>query len=147
MDLDNFAGSSHAAPEGFVDYIPSSEFMRMIGPVYARLEADKTTTVALFVRAEHLNSHAVAHGGMLATVIDSALGFNASRIAGASTVTANLSITYLGEVKEGDWLQVGVRVDRLGKRLVFLSCRGQVGEKTVVKADGVFAVKNRVGVT
>ncbi|MET4577672.1 PaaI family thioesterase [Ottowia thiooxydans] len=141
MDLDDSAGSPKAAPEGFSDYHATSEFMRQVGPVYARVESDNTVTVALFVRASHLNSHAVAHGGMIATVVDSALGFNASRIAGVPTVTANLSITYLSGAKEGDWLELAVQINRSGQRLVFLSCTGRVGHKTIVKADAVFAVK------
>lgn len=141
MNLDDFAESREVAPEGFSDYRATSEFMRQVGPVYARVEADNTVTVALFVRAGHLNSHAVAHGGMLATVIDSALGFNASRVAGVPTVTANLNITYLSGTKEGDWLEVAVQVNRSGQRLVFLSCIARVGNRTVVKADAVFAVK------
>lgn len=136
---------NESPPAGFVEYVPTGEFMRLLGPIHARHEADGTVTAGLYVRSSHLNTHAVAHGGLLATVVDSILGFNAARAAGAPIMTANLNIGYMGQVRQGDWLEVSVEVERTGKRLVFLSCRGRVGGKTVVKADGVFAVRRDGG--
>lgn len=114
--------------------------MRSLGPIYARQEVDGSVTAGLFVRENHLNVHQAAHGGLLATVADSILGFNAGKAAGGPIVTVNLSVSYLGRVKEHDWLEVAVRIDRVGRRLVFTSCQGHVGGEPVVKAEGVFAV-------
>ncbi|KAF1047518.1 MAG: hypothetical protein GAK38_01869 [Xylophilus sp.] len=114
--------------------------MRTLGLVYTRQETDGSITAGLFIHERHLNTHQVAHGGLLATVADSILGFNAGKAATAPVVTVNLSVSYLGRVKEHDWLEVAVRIERTGRRLVFASCLGQVGGQPVVKAEGVFSV-------
>ncbi|WP_325343492.1 PaaI family thioesterase [Xylophilus sp.] len=130
----------HIPPPGFVEYVPTGGFMRTLGLVYTRQETDGSITAGLFIHERHLNTHQVAHGGLLATVADSILGFNAGKAATAPVVTVNLSVSYLGRVKEHDWLEVAVRIERTGRRLVFASCLGQVGGQPVVKAEGVFSV-------
>ena len=127
-------------PPGFVEYVPTGGFMCLLGPVFAREEPDGTVTAGLRIGEQHLKTHQVAHGGLLATVVDSILGFNAGKAANAPIVTVNLNVSYLGRVNEHDWLEVPVRVERSGRRLVFASCLGQVNGQPVVKAEGVFSV-------
>lgn len=128
-----------APPAGFAPYPAISAFMGHIGPMFARLEEGGAITLALWVAAQHLNHQGAAHGGMLATLADSAMGNHAARAAGAGVATVHLGIDYLGRIQQGQWLQLRSSLDRQGKKLLFMQCLGEVDGETVLRCSAIFS--------
>src|SRR3954454_23186893 len=60
-------------PEGFERFDGGAAFMELVGPVYAR-GAGSDRVLGLRVENRHRNAGGVAHGGLLATLVDFALG-------------------------------------------------------------------------
>lgn len=60
-----------------------------------------TGRVLLDATDEHLNSHGTVHGGVLATMIDVAMGTAVATTGGDSPVTVSLTVTYLEPGRPG----------------------------------------------
>jgi len=70
--------------------------------------APLTCTVAMKVRADMTNGHAICHGGVVFTLADSAFAF-ACNSEGEATVAASASIDFLASAREGDELTATAR--------------------------------------
>jgi acyl-coenzyme A thioesterase 13 len=118
----------------------SSPFLTSLGPLYARSEGG-SVTIGLRIEEKHLNTRGVAHGGMLVTLADSALGIviAMSRSPPQPMVTVNLTADFADVARAGDWVEARVDVQKMGKRLAFASCHLWVGEKRILRASGIFA--------
>ena len=128
-------------PEGFrALQRGSSPFLSSLGPLYAKTEVSGIV-IGLRIGEKHLNTRGVAHGGMLVTLADSALGIAIamSRSPPHPMVTVNLSADFADAAREGDWVEARVDVQKIGKRLAFASCHLWVGEKRILRASGIFA--------
>ena len=134
-------------PEGFAPLFRTSPFLDALGPFYQREEGDG---IVLGVRVAewHTNARGVAHGGLLVTMADVALGYNAAyagveKRPGASPTalltTANLSVDFAGSAKLGDWVEARVDVQRVGRRLAFANAYLSVGDRRIARASAVFA--------
>lgn len=126
-------------PPGFEPWVPASPFMQgltAMGPLYV-----SGPVIALRVTEAHTNMHAIAHGGMLASLADCALGHALTQISGRPSVTVQMSIEYLRAVQPGQWLQARVQVEKQGRSLAHASCLLQVGDNIYVKANAVFAFR------
>ncbi|KGQ22480.1 PaaI family thioesterase [Thermus filiformis] len=88
------------------------------------------------VREEFLQGQGLVHGGILAALLDSALG-QAAESLGARVVTAELSLSYLRPVREGV-LRAQGWVVHPGRRLIHAVGEAFLGEERVVFAKGVF---------
>ncbi|RZK19032.1 MAG: PaaI family thioesterase [Hymenobacter sp.] len=78
----------------------------------------------MVVRPEHLSSPGVAHGGVLAGLLDAVLGAAALTLAftaGELVSTVEFKINYLHPVRLGDELRAVAQVDHAGKSLVVSS--------------------------
>jgi acyl-coenzyme A thioesterase 13 len=130
-----------AIPEGFKQLQRgSSRFLSSIGPLYAKGEG-KGTVIGLRIEERHLNTRGVAHGGMLVTLADCALGILIATLRSPPypMATVNLSADFADVARLGDWVEARVDVQKMGKRLAFASCHLQVGEKRILRASGIFA--------
>jgi uncharacterized protein (TIGR00369 family) len=130
-------------PDGFVPLVPGGTWLTHAGPLYQRDDpAHGGVVIALRLAQKHTNMRGIAHGGMLVTLADSALGRNMhlTRKPSAPMVSVNLSTDFLGAAKVGDWLEAHVSIRKHGARLSFAECELRVGEKVVVRCSGVFAV-------
>ena len=118
----------------------SSPFLTSLGPLYARSEG-AAMVIGLRIEEKHLNTRGVAHGGMLVTLADSALGIviAMSRTPPQPMVTVNLTTDFADVARAGDWVEARVDVQKIGKRLAFASCHLWVGEKRILRASGIFA--------
>jgi len=135
-----------AVPEGFTPLPgPFGPYFNALGPIYQRPGAGGTLCMALRLTEAHLNIQGFAHGGMLLTLADGALGINLGqqRQPPQRHVTVSMSADFLSSVKVGDWLEAHVSVRKLGRRLSFGECLLQVGERVVLRASGVFSVVER----
>ncbi|MOA09716.1 Thioesterase superfamily protein [compost metagenome] len=128
-------------PEGFERWTPSSPFMTHLADLGAFYRRDADGVMALRVGEPHTNMHGMAHGGLLATLADSALGHTIAQQLQVSVVTVQMSVEYLNAVKPGDWLQAHVRIDKQGRRLIYANCLLQVEGRVMLKANAVFAVR------
>jgi acyl-coenzyme A thioesterase 13 len=128
-------------PEGFTPLQRgSSAFLSSLGPLYAKAEG-AGVVIALRIEEKHLNTRGVAHGGMLVTLADSALGIAIAMLRSPPhpMVTVNLSADFADVARAGDWVEARVDVQKVGKRLAFASCHLWVGERRILRASGIFA--------
>lgn len=130
-----------AIPDGFERLDRMGRFLDHFGPVYTRRAGD-AVIVAVHVEEKHLNVRGLAHGGMLVSLADSALGINLSHLADPPRpmVTVNLSSDFLAPARLGDWIEAHVTVQKRGARLAFASCNLMVRGKSILRTSGVFAV-------
>jgi uncharacterized protein (TIGR00369 family) len=128
-------------PDGFEPVLRGSPFVQLIGPIFHKKTDDGRHIVGIRIEERHTNIKGIAHGGMLATLADSALGMaialeNSNRKA---MVTVNLSTDFVEAAYPGDWVEADVDLQRIGGRLAFANCYLKVGEKRILRASGVFA--------
>lgn len=114
-----------------------SPFTELLG----RFEHDGTVT-RLRTDERHANAGGAVHGGLLATLCDTAVGHaireEADDIAGA--VTVSLTVDYLAPAEPGTVLEAHTEVEKLGGRLVFADCSVRSDGREVVRARAVFSV-------
>ena len=128
-------------PEGFKALRRrNSRFLSALGTLYAKGEG-KEAVIGLRIDERHLNTRGVAHGGMLVTLADSALGIviAMSRTPPHPMVTVNLTADFADVARAGDWVEARVDIQKLGKRFAFANCHLWVGDKRILRASGIFA--------
>ena len=103
-------------------------------------QGDGTSVVAVEAGEDHLNPNGSVHGGVLATMIDVAMGTAVATTGGQSPVTVSLAVTYLEPAQAGR-LEARARVRKRGRRLMVVEAEVVQGEDVVVDALGTFAVK------
>jgi len=131
---------AETVPGGFEPFEGHADFMDLIGPVHVR-EADGGRVFGLRIEERHRNAGGVAHGGLLATLVDYALGRAIEDDADddQARMTVSLTIDFLRAVEVGAWVEAHTEVERLGGTLAFADCSLMVGDDEVVRARAVFA--------
>jgi acyl-CoA thioesterase len=108
-------------------------------------KGEGTATAAIECDARHMNPHGAVHGGVLYTLVDTAMGAATMSVLDAASLCATIEIhfRYLSPVFSGR-VQADVRVVKSGRRIVHLDAdvTDQQG-KLVAKASGSFAVLPR----
>ena len=134
---DALAAAHDVAPEGFEEVMPVGGFVRMTGPFYLHA---RLPILALRIGPQHLNVLRIGHGGLLATLVDTAFGAVMKRELAMHLppATVSLSCDYIAPVREGDWVQAHVELHKAGRRLTNASCLVRADERLVVRASGVF---------
>ena len=143
-------------PNEFTPLRRFSPFAEANGPFYCKDE-NGALIVGVRIEARHCNSGGTVHGGLIATICDLALGTNI-RLASASPeslakwrheravsslpvrklVTINLSTDYAGYAKVGDWIEVRVEVQKIGKALAFANAYVFRGSEKIARSSAVF---------
>jgi acyl-coenzyme A thioesterase PaaI-like protein len=126
-------------PEGFEKLFRFSEYTDLIGPLYSCKTGDELVLGMRFEK-KHGNSRGKAHGGMISTLADIAMGYNMafSETPPRPFLTVSLSIDFMGHIEIGDWVSVHVTVDKKGSSIAFARCEFIVDDRTVARASGVF---------
>ena len=127
-----------SVPDGFAPFEEGGDFVDLVGPVHVRGEGPERV-FGLRVDERHRNAAGKAHGGLLATLVDFALG-RAVEAADSAGVTASLTTDYLKAVEPGDWVEAHTQVEKAGETLAFADCSLTVDGREVVRARAVFAV-------
>jgi uncharacterized protein (TIGR00369 family) len=80
-----------------------------------------TCTVTGRVEPRHLNINSVVHGGVYATILDTAMGAAVLSVLGAgeTAATTSLYVEFLRAAREGDTLTARGEVLRRGRHLAF----------------------------
>ena len=130
-----------SVPEGFRPIQRGGPFLTALGPLYVNTSGE-TPVIGLRVEEKHLNTRGIAHGGMLVTLADSALGIALarSRMPPEPMVTVNLSTDFADAARAGDWIEAHVDIQKVGARLAFANCYLIVGTRRILRASGVFAL-------
>ena len=127
--------------------IPESElsgYARLIGYRLTRWEPDYAEIV-LELGPQHQNRGHVAHGGVLATLIDTACGFAgcwAPPGQSRAAVTLSLTTSFLAPAVSGR-LTATARKTGGGRGVFFATCEIRDGDGTLVaRGEGVFRYRN-----
>ncbi len=132
-------------PQGFVPLYRSSPFLDAIGPFFCR-GSGSGLVLGLRTAPRHVNSRGLAHGGLLASVADTALGYALESVVqqpASRGVTASLSLDFAGSAKLGDWIESTVDIQKIGTRLAFANAYLSVGETRIVRASAVFLMAEK----
>ena len=126
-------------PEGFIPLNRPSPFINTIGPVYIKNEGE-APVIGLRIEDKHANTQGMAHGGVLASLADIALGYNLvfSTNPPRALVTVNLTIDFIGSARHGDWIEAYVEIQKQEGHTAFASVRLISGEKQIARASGIF---------
>ncbi len=107
----------------------------------AEVADDGSARLAFTARDEHLNQAGTLHGGVLATLVDTAMGAAVRSAVGEDDVpaTSQLTVTYLRPGKPGD-LTVTARVRTRGEHLTVAEADAEQDGKSLVHAVATFAL-------
>lgn len=127
-------------PDGFRPLFRTSPLLDLLGPFYSRGEGGDLV-LGVRVVDKHANARGFAHGGLLLTLADVALGYAAaaSEDPPVSLVTASLTADFAGAARVGDWVEARVDVQKVGGRMAFANCYLHAGGKRIVRSSAVFA--------
>lgn len=109
------------------------------------LDFDGTRTrLRVTIGPEHLNNLGIAHGGLLCTILDVAMGTVARSIVGVPVMTLDMQTSFLSPGR-GVLIAQG-RVLRAGRSIVFCEAdlRDEAGE-LVARSSGTFRAVRRSG--
>lgn len=128
---------------------PYSGYAELIG--YELIEkARDFAKLRLVVGPQHLNRMEVPHGGVLATLLDSATGFAVAFADGPEKVlraiTVTMNVQFVGQAKTGDTIFATGRRDGGGRTIAFASATLHTQEGTLVaKCDATYRFLDRPG--
>jgi uncharacterized protein (TIGR00369 family) len=117
-----------------------SEFLTLVGPVWQRVR-DGRTSFGLLTEQKHANRNGVAHGGVVTTMLDTALGRTCSEAQGGRRqATISLDVQFLGPVHIGDFAEVECEVVRKTRSVLFLRGNLRVGGDVRATAQGIWKI-------
>ena len=134
--------SDTAPPPGFEPIFRSSPFLDHLGPFFMRKTADGAFVIGLRVLPYHANGRGNAHGGLMMTLCDVALGYRTSSSVDPRPflTTASVKTDFAGSAKVGDWIEAHVDVQKVGRSLAFANCYVVCDGQRIVHASGIFSV-------
>src|SRR5262249_6157877 len=120
-------------PEGFRRLPAADEFVGLIGPLWFKAEGEHLR-VGLPLEARHGNPMGWAHGGLLVTVADMAMGIGSGHATGIRWPhpTVSLSTEFVRGAKLGQWLEGSARIARRTINFCFCSCDLVCGGEVVL---------------
>ncbi len=127
-----------SAPSGFV-YVARAPFVNHVGPLFqAEQDAPGEMTLGLKVEPVHTNTMGFMHGGMIATVCDSAMARAAVFLLNRRTVTLRMALEYFDPIKRGDWLTAHGRLIDHDGEVAHTECLVKVDGDVRARGTGVF---------
>ena len=132
-------------PEGFARHDRKSPLTDPWEPLYRRLSGD-TVILGLRAGAAHTNSRGFVHGGLISALADNAMGLSCARKLGdgASLVTVNLTVDFLGAAHTGQWLEFDTVFVKPGGTLCFTQAFVTADGQPCARANGVFRVVRKI---
>lgn len=128
-------------PTGFEPIFRSSPYLDLLGPIYNK-KNDDGLIIGFQIAEKHCNARGLAHGGVFSGLADVALGYNAvvQSQQQLPMVTASLNVDYAGAAKIGDWVEIEVDVQKVGRSMAFANCYFVANSKRIARASAVFKV-------
>ena len=126
----------------FGPYAEPSGFLDRIGPFLQR-RSETGVVFAVRIADYHCNRRGMAHGGLVVTLADVALGKSGEWLSQppVSLLTASLTVDFYSAARFGDLLEAHTDVVRVGRRIAFANCYLRVGDTVIARASGVFNVR------
>lgn len=117
-----------------------SNFVEHLGPVWRR-RVETGTLYGLEITDRHANRGSFAHGGAVAALFDTALGYTSlEAIGGRNQATVTLDIQFLAPVPLGSFAVVESTVIRTTRSLTFVHGTLRVGEDIHAVAQGTWKI-------
>ena len=130
-------------PQGFERHFRQSPLTEPWEPIYSKRTAD-AVIIGLRLAAAHTNSRGLAHGGLLTSLADNAMGLSCGvKLEGARLVTVSLSIDFIGPAQVGQWLAVETEIIKLGGTLCFAQCLVTANGVICARANATFHVTRK----
>jgi acyl-coenzyme A thioesterase PaaI-like protein len=122
--------------------LSATAFSNVAGPFWRRRESDGASVVGFLAEEHHSNGHlGLIHGGAMMTFADVALGIAAVDAIGKQhCATSQLSYSFAGAGRVGDFVTCRPELVRRTRALVFVRGLVKVGDKVVGSADGIFTI-------
>ncbi len=118
-------------------------FSAIVGPIWEREESGGVR-YGMLTHAMHVNSNGVVHGGVIATLADSALAYASRRASGGRRqATIQLDVHYVDSGHIGEFLEVEAIVTRTTRSVAFVTGRISAGDRLVATAQGVWRLFER----
>lgn len=125
-------------PPGFI-HVARAPFVNHVGPLYqAEQDAPGEMTLGLKVDLVHTNTMGFMHGGMIATICDSAMARAAVFLLQRRTVTLRMGMEYFDPIRRGDWLTAHARLVDQDGEVAQTECLVKVGGTVRARGTGVF---------
>jgi uncharacterized protein (TIGR00369 family) len=99
----------------------------------------RDSVVRLEAGEQHLNVGGVVHGGVLASLIDTAMGRAVRSVTDSSTATSQLTVTYLEPANPGP-LVATARVSKRGSTLTIVEAEVEQEGRPIAHALATFAL-------
>lgn len=132
------------APPGFV-YVPRAPFVNHVGPLLQAIENEPgEITLGLNVELVHTNTMGFMHGGMIATICDSAMARAAVFKLNRRTVTLRMGMEYFDPVRKGDWLTAHGRLVGHDEDVAQTECVIRVSGEVRARGTGVFRLLRKM---
>jgi uncharacterized protein (TIGR00369 family) len=127
-------------PAGFERHFRQSPLTDPWEPIYSK-RVDAAVIIGLRVATAHTNSRGLAHGGLITTLADNAMGLScAIKLGAARLVTVGLGIDFIGPAEIGQWLAVETDVIKTGGTLCFAQCAVTADGEMCARANATFRV-------
>ncbi|MDP3852114.1 PaaI family thioesterase [Phenylobacterium sp.] len=128
-------------PPGFERHYRQSPLTDPWEPLYSR-KTDDAVILGLVAEAAHTNSRGFVHGGLISALADNAMGLSCGvRLGGgASLVTVNLTLDFLGTARVGQWLEFATVFVKSGGTLSFAQAFVTADGEPCARANAVFRV-------
>ena len=128
-------------PDGFTRHTRSSPLTEPWEPIYSRT-TDRAVLIGLRIARPHTNSRGLAHGGLITSLADNAMGLSCGHVlgGGARLLTVNVSVDFVGAAQVGQWLQIDSDVIKTGSRLCFAQALITADGVPCARANGTFSV-------
>ena len=128
-------------PPGFEPLFRTSPFLETAGPFFHRKTPDGGFVIGMRILRKHANARGSAHGGLLMTLLDIALGYTSglSQDPPVKLTTASLTGDFVRAPLVGEWVEAQVDVQKIGGRLAFANAFLVVDGERVVRGSAVFA--------
>lgn len=130
--------------EGFTLAAPTNPYWEQFGDVYV----DKAgLRLGFVVKPHHCNPVAGLHGGALASFADMILMAlpEHTDAPGTHAPTISLNVDYLATASCGEWVEAQVRVDRITRRLLFLSAIITANGRTIARTTVLYRNHDKTG--
>jgi len=96
----------------------------------------------ILVLDHHCNRRGIAHGGLLVTLADVALGKTSEWRSSppARLLTTGIAYDFVGIARRGEWIEARADFYRVGRELAFANCYIRTANKIIGRASGQFKV-------
>ncbi len=126
-----------------------SPFTAFIGAALEEI-SDGYSRLSLILEPKHTNPHGVMHGGVVTTMMDSAMGAALGRLRGDEVrdrahATIEMNASFLAAARPGDEIVVEGRVLKLGRTVAFgeAEARRRRDGELIAKGRFTFAISDR----